>query len=480
MSDRPTTYSTPYSYSHYQPYDSKLPFVTPKLRSLPHSGDSREWQLLTLSADSPRLLKDAAKALAVYLKENPHLNLADVAYTLQMIQKPRAHRLMTVCRHFEEAIRFLESPGTSPVFIGETTTSCRPIVFLFPGGSLLRKPNTAREFYESEPVFRDTIDTCADILKPHLGCDIRNILYPAPSQANGVIAQLQRIAVSIPLIFILEYALAKLWLSWGIKPEVMLGYSLGEYVAACLADVIALPDLLPIVALGGRLLATIPPLKFLNIALPEEKLKPLLGKELSLVAVNGPSLCLVGGPDKATAGIKQRLQRENVAMDYLHVGIASHTRFVEAFLKDYIEFGRHIPLQTPGIPYLSGLTGTWARGEDTSNISYWGKVMRHTVRFADTVSHLLQDPNRILLELGPGATLTTLVNRHPHKSQQLEGLNSVHLATNRIRSDTKLALTSLGQLWLAGAKVDWRAFYAGQRRYQVSLPYPLFESGMAS
>jgi acyl transferase domain-containing protein len=283
------------------------------------------------------------------------------------------------------------------------------------------------------------------------------------------------------LIFILEYALAKLWLSWGIKPKAMLGYSLGEYVAACLANVISLPDLLPIVALGGRLLAQLPPLKFLNIAESEEKLKPLLvDKEISLIAVNGPSLCLIGGTAKAIATLSQRLKCENITTDYLNVGIASHTKWVNSFLEDYVEFGKRIPLQEPTIPYLSGLTGTWVSADDTSCARYWGKVMNQTVRFADAISDLLQDPNQILLELGPGTTLTTLVNRHPHKPEQTNVLNSLYLTANHTRSDTKLALTSLGQLWLAGTEVHWRAFYAGQRRYQVSLPYPLFETEFAA
>ena len=157
------------------------------------------------------------------------------------------------------------------------------------------------ELYQEEPTFREQVDRCAEILTPHLGLDLREVLYPIPGRAEEATQQLQQTWLTQPALFVIEYALAQLWIAWGIQPQAMIGHSIGEYVAACLAGVFSLEDALALVAARGRLMQQLPSGAMLAVALPEQEVHPLLGQQLSLAALNGPSLCVVSGPPEAVA-----------------------------------------------------------------------------------------------------------------------------------------------------------------------------------
>ena len=215
--------------------------------------------LLALSAKTQTDLKKARDDLLHYLKENPNLNLADVAYSCQISQENYAYRFMVVCKDRDDAISALKANDSRRVFTSHWQGRQRPVVFMFPAGFPLKYPNLGLTLYLTEPTFQEYVDICAQLLIPQLGFDIRDILFPTPKNANLATQQLQKASIFIPIVFVLEYALSRLWMSWGIQPNTMIGYSLGEYTAACLAGVIPLEDILPIVALGGRLLEKLPP-----------------------------------------------------------------------------------------------------------------------------------------------------------------------------------------------------------------------------
>ena len=207
------------------------------------SESSRPWQVLMLSAKTPSALETATANLAEHFKQHPEVNLADVAYTLQMGRRAFNHRRMLVCHDLEDALTALETLNPQRVFTDVQESRDRPVIFMFPGQGA-QYVNMALELYQVEPTFREQVDLCSDFLKPHLGFDLREVLYPSPEQADEATQQLQQTWMTQPALFVIEYALAKLWMAWGIHPQAMIGHSIGEYVAACLAGVFSLEDAL--------------------------------------------------------------------------------------------------------------------------------------------------------------------------------------------------------------------------------------------
>ncbi|HEX6292478.1 MAG TPA: amino acid adenylation domain-containing protein [Herpetosiphonaceae bacterium] len=439
------------------------------------SDAGRPWHLLTISAKTEAALEAATTNLAAYLRQHPAANLSDVAYTLQTGRSTFDHRRALVCRDVDSAVAALESRDPQTVLTDQQSAKARPVVFMFPGGGG-QHAQMARELYETEPVFRSWVDRSADLLSPQLGLDIRAVLFPAPDQAAAAERQLQQTALALPALFAIEYALAQLWISWGIQPAAMIGHSLGEYVAACLAGVFSLEDALTLVTVRGRLMQQLPAGMMLSVALPEAELRTRLESEdtgrLSIAAVNAPALCVVSGPAQVVAELERALQSEQVDCRRVPIEVAAHSTLVEPMLE---EFGRHVQalrLNRPQIPCISGVTGTWLSPADATDPAYWVRHLRQTVRFADGIAELLTDPDRMLLEVGPGRALSGVARLQAPPDRGLTTLASLPGHRDQ-QSDDAFLLTTLGRLWLAGAQVDWRAFYSHQRRRRVALPtYP--------
>ncbi|MCP4662990.1 MAG: acyltransferase domain-containing protein, partial [bacterium] len=283
---------------------------------------------------------------------------------------------------------------------------------------------------------------------------------------------LEQTAITQPALFVVEYALAQLWTSWGIRPQAMLGHSIGEYVAATVAGVLTLADALSLVAARGRLMQETPRGLMVSIALPAEQVPELLGPELSLAAVNGPGLCTVSGPPAAVEALRAALAERRTEAKPLKTSHAFHSVLMEPILDRFrAEVGK-VELQAPRIPYLSNLTGTWIRDEEAADPDYWVRHLRSTVRFSAGVEELLSRPEQVLLEVGPGRSLSALVRQHPG-GRAARTVSSLHPARNR--SEAEHLIRTLGELWLAGVDVDWEGFYAHQRRRRVALPTYPFE-----
>jgi acyl transferase domain-containing protein/acyl carrier protein len=438
-------------------------------------GKSRLYHLLVLSAKTHSALDNATTNLAEHLKQNPDLNLADVAYTLQVGRRAFSHRRMLVCHNHEDAVSALATLDPKRVFTTTQESKVQPIVFMFPGQGA-QYVNMASELYQVEPTFCRHVDHCSEFLKPHLGVDLRDILYPEEEQAEEATQQLNQTFITQSALFVIEYALAKLWIEWGVHPQAMIGHSIGEYVAACLSGVFSLEDALTLVAVRGRLMQELPNGAMLAISLLEKEVYPFLGKELSLAAVNGPSLCVVSGSIDAVNQLAHQLAEKGVAYRRLHTSHAFHSEMIEAILLPFTEQFKKITLKPPKIPYVSNVTGTWITAAEATEPSYWVKHMRQTVRFTEGVSELLKEPNRILLEVGPGQALSTLVRQHLNTDKVSEQvvLSSLHHLRHR-HSDLAFLLNTLGQIWLAGTQVNFSELYAHESRYRVPLPTYPFE-----
>ncbi|HWI61504.1 MAG TPA: acyltransferase domain-containing protein, partial [Symbiobacteriaceae bacterium] len=281
-------------------------------------------------------------------------------------------------------------------------------------------------------------------------------------------------AVTQPALFTVEYALAQLWLAWGVKPQAMLGHSIGEYVAACLAGVFTLEDALALVAARGRLVQELPEGAMLAVPLPAAELAPLLDDRVGLAAINGPALCAVAGPAEAVDPLEERLRERGVECRRLVTSHAFHSPMLDPILDRFADLVRKTALKPPVLPYLSNVTGTWITPEQATDPAYWVRHLRGTVRFADGALELLRSPNLVLLEVGPGATLGALVRQH---TEQVRG----HAVISTLRqaretgSDSEYLATALGRLWAEGVPVDWQAYWQGEQRRRVSLPAYPFE-----
>lgn len=463
---------------------------------------SREWQLLLLSAKSNVALDKATENLVQHLQTHPDENLANVAYTLQVGRNAFFHRRMFVCQKNDvETIRILAQLEPQQVFTHIAPQKSRPITFMFPGlGD--QYENMAADLYQNEAVFRQIVDKCCKLLQPYLQLDLREVIYhdeatklaASQHQENHAgkkpdlrqmlgrgtkqesLGKLKQTAFAQPALFVIEYALAQLWISWGIRPQAMIGYSLGEYVAACLAEVFSLADALRLVAQRAQMIEKLPNGAMLAISLSEEKVLPLLDDSLSLSAINGPMMCVVAGPQPAVSQLEQKLLADGIAARQLQTTHAFHSKMMEVITYEFKQLVSTIALQAPKIPYISNVTGTWVTPEQVTSPEYWATHLRQPVRFADGVENLWKKPDNILLEVGFGQTLGSLSLQHPARRDLADPLvlSSLPAAYDQ-QSDLALMLHSLGQLWLTGVTVNWSGFYAQEQRKRCSLPTYPFE-----
>ncbi len=445
------------------------------------SENSRPWQLLVLSAKTASALDTATANLAAYLKKHPKLNLADVAYTLQVGRKAFNHRRMVVCQSLEDAQVALEKRDPKRVFSSSQAqeSGARPVAFMFSGQGA-QYVNMGRELYQIEPTFREIVDYCSEFLQPYLNVDLRQVLYPHPENSIGNDSdqpntqQLNQTRLTQPALFVIEYALARLWMEWGIVPQAMIGHSIGEYVAACLAGVFSLEEALTLVAVRGNLMQSMPGGAMLSVSLAETELHSLLGQRLSIAAVNSPSSCVVSGPHDAIAQFEQQLNERGITSRRLYTSHAFHSEMMEPILESFTREVEKVNLKPPQIPYLSNFTGTWITAEEATDPTYYAKHLRDTVRFSDGVGELLNDPNRILLEVGPGQTLSTLARQQQNGASRRVILSSMRHPHEQ-HSDIAFVLNTLGKLWLAGVKVNWLGLYAKEQRLRIPLPTYPFE-----
>ncbi len=493
-------------------------------------GPSRPWQLLPLSARTPTALDASVSRLAAHLRAHPEQDFADIAdvtYTLQAGRRTFDHRLALVCRDREDALAALEARDPERLLASHQETADSPVTFLFSGLGE-HYPGMAQGLYETEPTFRAELDRCCEILVPHVGMDLRGLLFPsdtpggpgasAPGYRNvrpldgsapGPVApeerrldspvrkrraddradgrpdlramlgrgekrpqtELDRTLYAQPAVFAVEYALAKLLMEWGIRPQSLVGYSLGEYVAACVAGVLSLPDALALVARRARLIDGLPAGAMLAVPFAEEETRDLLGDRLSIAALNGPCVSVLSGPEDSIAGVERVLAARGTPARRLPTTHAFHSRMMEPLRDAFAAMVRDVALQPPQIPYLSNVTGAWITAEEATDPSYWVRHMVQTVRFADALAELAKEPERVLVEVGPGQGLTAMARQ--------AGCPLVSVATVRSswdrQSDSAYLLGSLARLWLAGLRIDWKGFYTHERRRRLTLPTYPFE-----
>ncbi|HKX33615.1 MAG TPA: acyltransferase domain-containing protein, partial [Blastocatellia bacterium] len=429
-------------------------------------------ELLVLSAKTPAALETMTANLAGHLRRRPELNLADVAYTYQVGRRAFSYRRALVCSGVTDAAEALETRNPARLFTRAEAQGARPIAFMFPGQGA-QHVEMSRGLYETQRVFREHLDRCAELLAPHLDLDLRASLYPTPERAAEAAERLGETALTQPALFAVEYALAQLWMAWGVRPEAMAGHSVGEYVAACLAGVFSLADALALVAYRARLMQALPKGAMLSVMLPAEELESELNADLSLAAVNGPSHCVLSGTAEAVKGCEALFATRGVKFRRLRTSHAFHSRMMEPALEPFARRVAQTERNAPAVPYLSNLTGTWITPEEAQDPSYWAGHLRETVRFGENLRELSDGGRRALLEVGPGRTLSALAARQEGRTQEQPVVNSLPHPEER-QTDLECLLGAVGKLWLAGVAVETAGYHAGRCRL-LSLPTYPFE-----
>ncbi|HZI57684.1 MAG TPA: thioester reductase domain-containing protein, partial [Verrucomicrobiae bacterium] len=433
---------------------------------------SRSWQLLTISTKTSAGLRAASERLKCHLETHPQADLADMAYTLHVGRTQFDHRRIVVCRDHAEAIQQLQNQGLEVQSrSGKIISTEHPrTAFLFPGGGT-QYWQMGKGLYLSELVFRQVVDSCAALTKAHLNQDLRTLLFDGDRPSQDIESRLAEPAAMMTSTFIISYALAKLLASWGIEPQAMIGHSLGEYVAATLAGVFTLEDALHVVATRGRLVEQIPRGGMVAVQLTEPELSAILPDSLSIAVINRPDMCVVSGPASEVASLEQRLSAQGIWVRRLAISMAAHSPAIEEILPEFREVLRNVRLNRPAIPYISCITGSWITEEQTTSVDYWVRHLRQPVRFSQGIELLLRENFNVLLETGPGHTLTALA-RHAVEWKRQVAITTMR-AVDEPGDDLMFLLSAIGQFWITGGKVNWRSFHSGEQRARVSLPaYP--------
>ena len=437
----------------------------------PVSDPMRHEQLIVLSARSAQSVGRATGELARHLRSHPDVSLADVAFTLMAGRAAFRHRRAVVAVNASEAAAALESADPTALLTGDHGGAAPSVVFMVPGGGA-QYAGMGRGLHGSEPAFATAMDRCLAHLRRRHGINLtRLLLTPDPSGASD--RELQRPTFALPALFTVEYATAKMLQSWGIEPAAMIGHSAGEYVVACISGVITMEQGLDLVATRGRLFETLPTGRMLSVSLDEQDMRARLPIGLSVAAVNAPGLCVVSGPDLLIAAMEAELTADDVDSMRIPIDVAAHSSMLDPILDEFRTFCGTIEFRSPGTPYVSNLTGTWVSAADVIDPEYWVEHLRRTVRFADGLATILTaDPNRVLVEIGPGRTLTGLARLSPQRA--VAATPTLRHAKEDV-SDLGFALSAVGRMWCAGVELDPASFFAAEARRRVPLPTYSFD-----
>lgn len=418
-------------------------------------------RILPLSARSPEALKEMKAALAAAIEANPSLSLADIAHTLQLGRRPMEHRFAVVARDRQHAISQLRAADTP---ISEACNSDPSLVFLFPGQGAQHQ-GMARGLYEGDATFRAAFDACIALLPDEI--DLPALLYGG-AEADD----LNRTDITQPALFVVEYALARMWLEKGLQPRALIGHSIGEYVAACIAGVFSLEDALTLVVARGRAMQACTPGAMLSVALPETEARALVSADVELAAVNGPQNCVLSGSFAAIDALASELDRGRIANRHLRTSHAFHSFMMEPALGVFAAAFNGVSLSPPSIDIVSNVTGDWLTTEQATDPAYWIEHLRRTVLFGPGIERLLELTHPLVLEVGPGSSLTRLIRR-----QIGAGAHAVASLPDA-ESDTNAhehALQAIGDMWTAGLEIDWAMLRTDGKGRRVGLPTYRFQ-----
>ncbi|HEY0190807.1 MAG TPA: amino acid adenylation domain-containing protein [Kofleriaceae bacterium] len=444
----------------------------PAIRSTP---GPRPSELLVVSARSPAALAEASANLAAFLTAGRSADpaadppadeawLADVAHTLQTGRRGFAHRRYVVADSASDAARLLATPEPARAGHRELGAELPALGFLCPGQGA-QYPRMGWGLYHAEPAFRAAFDACCAILEVHWGHDPRDLLFAEAPDALTPTSVLQ------PAIFVLEYALARLWMSWGVTPTALIGHSIGEWVCAALAEVMSLADAIGLVVERGRRMQAQPAGSMLSVRLAAAELSPRLPAGVVIAAENAPGLCVASGPTEDIARLEAELTAQDITARRLVTSHAFHSPMMEPVIAPMAERLAQVALSPPKIPILSTVTARWLTDAEATSVDYWASHLRLPVKFGPAVAALLAESRRVLIEIGPRATMSALARQAAGAKRALPA--AVPSLLDAADREPEAITAALGQVWAMGAAIGWAAYRDGERRRRLALPlYP--------
>ena len=435
------------------------------------STSKRPYQLLTWSAKTENSLIGYQEKLQDYVAGNSKVSLSDIAYSLKNTRMDFSHRSILIAEDSKKALDDLK--GIEPVKIKSKYLKEVPseIAFMFPGQGA-QFLQMGKSLYEHETVYRKAVDECAELLTNFIEEDIRSIIF-SDTDTVETREKLKNTKYAQPALFVTEYALAKLWKSWGIQPTVVCGHSIGEFVAAHMAGVFTLQDALRLIAVRGQMVSQLPEGSMLSVRLSVSELKEILPDSLSIAAINSTKLCVVSGEDKEVDDFSVKLKSQGVANRKLATSHAFHSHMMAPILETFKKEVEKVALNAPSLPIISTVTGARATDAELTSAEYWTNHLRDTVRFSDALETITKLDAPLLLEVGPGQTLITLA-KQSKEGRALTALSSLPVPKDNLDS-YKNTLNTLGELWLNGLEPDWEAFYIEEVRKKVTLPSYAFD-----
>ncbi len=426
------------------------------------------FHIVAVSGRSKSALDANAGALAEWLLAHPETDMADLSYTLTHGRRRFDRRRVAVAHDPAEAARLLATPDPQLVFDQQQVAEDAEVTFMLPGGGA-QYAGMARDLYATEPVFRDWMDRGLAHMAKASGEDLRALWLPEAEGLKAADARLLKPSLQLPLLMITEYALAQLWISWGVQPAALIGHSMGENTAAALAGVMSFEDCIGLVHLRGQLFDTVPAGGMLSIELdPPEFATELAELELDLAAVNAPGLSVVSGPDDKLDAFAARMAARGIQVQRIAIAIAAHSWMLTPILGRFRDYLASIRLNPPQIPIISNRSGVVLTDAEATDPDYWVAHLRGTVRFADGIDHLAKQPGRVFLEVGPGRAMKVMAQSHPALSAN-QVVSTLRHRDHAVGDDVYFML-GLARLWAAGVAIDWDQIWGGIQRRRLSLP----------
>ena len=439
------------------------------------SSESRKEQLIVLSAKNQTSLKESAVKLAEFLKKNKEVSLSDVTFTLQNGRDRFKYRKTFVCDSIDNAIDLLTKDVSTEGTTTEVQEDLQNIIFMFPGqGS--QYIDMCKDLYLNEKVFKDTVEECLTIAKKYSSEDFRSVLFPNQEQETTTLKSINNTEYAQPLLFIIEYSIARLFNQWGIKPDYMIGHSIGEYAAACLSGVFSLEDAMRLVIKRGELMGKVDEGSMLSIDVGREQLQPLLdlNDTIDLAVINSETALVVSGRNQDIEAFQKQVENAGYQSKKVHTSHAFHSYMMDGILNEFENEFSNISINEPQIPYISNVTGELVSYGQINKASYWSQHLRGTVDFLKGTETLLKMGNACLIEVGPGRALSNYVNESKSVDEGYHIINVVRHPKQEI-NDQKYIIEKLGNLWTKGVKINWNGYYSNEERNRVSLPTYSFE-----
>lgn len=430
-------------------------------------------QIITLSAKTPGALEGlVAKWRAFAAAPGSDFSLANAAYTTQVGRKAFACRAAVVASDAQELAEKLAPNGAWKRSVATATETKPRIVFMFPGGGA-QHPNAARALYERNRAFREAVETCFAILEPGLASELRGLMFEADNVAEAA-AALERPTNSLLAVFIVEYALSRLWESWGVTPDAVIGHSAGEYAAAVLAGIMSLQDAIAVVLERGAVFEAAPAGGMVSVQESEARVRALLGDDLDVAVLNAPQVTVVSGALEPLAAFSKRVEAEGIKHAPVRIKVAAHSRMLDGGLEQFRSRFQTIALSAPKIEFINNLTGKPALTSELTTSDYWVSHLRGCVRFADGLSEALSAPNTILVEVGPGQALCALAGLADGPHEPLRVVATLPAPVEQ-HDEEAFALSAFASLWTLGVPIDFSRVRKEDGLRRVSLPTYAFE-----